>query len=157
MKSDETHESLWNRRMSPTETNPSTRLQFVADQTNALGEAYAAHVHPPDRIASQAELRAFVRRKGKGKLTYEIGDSRIAPSHRAALVDISENGLGIITDQPLEVGMQLRISLETPHQGQSVSLLAEVRWVTALAESQFRAGCNLERRLAYTEMQHFLR
>jgi hypothetical protein len=117
---------------------------------------HAAHVHPSDRIASQAKLRAFVRRKGKGKLTYQISDSRIAPSHQAALVDISENGVGMIATQLLEVGTQLRISLETPHQGQIVSMLAQVRWMTPLAGNQFRVGCRLERRLAYTEMQNFL-
>jgi hypothetical protein len=71
-------------------------------------------------------------------------------------VDISENGLGMIANQPLEVGAQLRISLETPHRGQIVSMLAQVRWMTALTKNQFRVGCNLERRLLYTEMQNFL-
>ena len=117
---------------------------------------HAAHVHPSDRIASQAKLRAFVRRKGKGKLTYQIGDLQLTPSHQARLVDISEKGLGMIANQLLEVGTQLRISLETPHRRQIVSMLAQVRWVTALAEKQFRVGCSLERRLAYTEMQNFL-
>jgi len=114
------------------------------------------HTQPSDRIPSQAKLRAFVRRKGKGKLTYQTGDSRLAPSHQAALVDISENGLGMIANQLLEVGRQLRISLETPHRGQIVSVMAQVRWVTALSRNQFRVGCHLERRLAYTEMQNFL-
>jgi hypothetical protein len=71
-------------------------------------------------------------------------------------VDISENGLGIIANQPLEVGTQLRISLETPHRGQIVSVLAQVRWMTVVAKNQFRVGCNLGRQLAYTEMQNFL-
>jgi hypothetical protein len=128
----------------------------AGEMEEPTSETHGAHVHPSDRIASQAKLRAFVRRKGKGKLTYQIGDSQIAPCHQASLVDISENGLGMIAKQVLEVGTQLRISLETPHRGQLVSVLAQVRWMTALAENQFRVGCNLERRLAYTEMQNFL-
>jgi hypothetical protein len=150
MKCDEARESLWNGvTKAPKEGNSPMILRNPK-------HTHAAHVHPSDRITSQANLRAFVRRKGKGKLTYQIGDSRIATFHQAALVDISENGLGMIANQLLEVGTQLRISLEIAHRGQLVSMLAQVRWVTALAENKFRVGCNLERRLAYTEMQNFL-
>ena len=142
--------------MSPIETQTSSSQQPDADKIKAPGETHRENIHPADRKGSHAKPRAFVRRKGKGKLTYQIGDSRIAPSHRAALVDISENGLKLIADEPLEVGTQLRISLETPHRGQILSMLAQVRWVTALAENQFQVGCNLEKRLPYGKMQNFL-
>jgi len=141
--------------MRPNENNHAAPPQLGGEPAKAPTVTHCAQVHTEKR--KQPKPRAFVRRKGKGKLKYQIGDSRTAPSHRATLLDISEKGLKLIADQNLEVGTQLRISLETPHRGQTVSVLAKVRWVTALAENQFRVGCNLERQLPYREMQDFIR
>ena len=143
--------------MSPNEIHDAAPPQPSAEHAKALNVTPCARIHSENRRSSQAKPRAFVRRKGKGKLTYQIGDSRIAPSHRATLLDISEKGLKLVADQRLEVGTPLRISLETPHRGQIVSILARVRWVTALAQNQFRVGCSMERQLTYKDMQDFVR
>jgi PilZ domain-containing protein len=143
--------------MSPNEIHDAAPPQPSAEHAKAPNVTHCAHIHSENRKQSHAKPRAFVRRKGKGKLTYQIGDSRIALSHRATLLDISEKGLKLIADQKLQVGTPLRISLETPHRGQILSILVKVRWVTALAENQFRVGCIMERQLSYREMQDFVR
>lgn len=141
--------------MSPVETNHASPPQSGAEPVKAPNVIHCVQIRTENR--KQAKPRAFVRRKGKGKLTYQIGDSPMAPSHRAALLDISEKGIKLIAYQKLEVGTPLRISLETLHRGKIVSMLAKVRWVTSLADYQFRVGCNLERQLPYREMQDFIR
>jgi hypothetical protein len=140
----------------PKETEPLSPPKPV-EETRTLSETLPAHDHGAKRSPAEAKRRAFARRKGKGKITYQIGDSPMASSHKATLVDISENGIGLVTDKQLEVGTLLRISLETPHRGQNVTMVGQVRWVTAMEEKQFRVGCNLERRLQYTDMQNFAR
>ena len=142
--------------MSPQETTPSTS-EPVEEQTKILNETLPGPVPCTDRSRPQTERRAFARRKAKGKITYQIGDSRMASSHKAVMVDVSQNGMGFVTDKLLEVGMQLRILRETPYRGQSMSVLAQVRWVAVLGEKDIRVGCSLHRRLQYTEMESFLR
>jgi Tfp pilus assembly protein PilZ len=143
--------------MNPRETKAFSPTGAVEEQTKTLSETLPAHSLSANRSLPEAKRRAFARRKGKGKVTYQIGDSPMASSHKATLVDISENGIGLVTDKQLEVGTLLRISLETPHRGQHVTMAGQVRWVTVMAEKQFRVGCNLERRLQYTDMQNFAR
>jgi PilZ domain len=142
--------------MSPKETRLPATSGPVEEYTKVLSETIVGPIPSTDRGRPQVERRAFARRKAKGKITYQIGDSRVGPSHKATAVDISQNGIGFIADKLLAIGTQLWILRETPYRGQNVSVQAQVRWVTPIAEKQFRVGCSLERRLQYTEMQSFL-
>jgi hypothetical protein len=142
--------------MSQKDPNLPATSDPVQEQTQVLGETIPAPIPLIERPRAPVERRAFARRKANGKVTYQIGDWGLGPSCKAEVVDISQNGIGLIADKLLAAGTQLRIFRETPYRGQKVAVPARVRWVTAIQEKQFRVGCNLDRRLLYTEMQSFM-
>jgi hypothetical protein len=141
--------------MSQKNPNLPSTSDPVLEQTKVLSETIPAPFRSGEVVRPPVERRAFARRKAKGSVTYQIGDWGMGPSYKAEVVDISQNGIGLITDKMLDVGTQLRIFRETPYRGQKVAVPARVRWLTAIQGNQFRIGCNLDRRLIYTEMQSF--
>jgi hypothetical protein len=127
----------------------------VEEQTRLLSDTIPAPIPSTEPARPSVERRAFARRKAKGKVTFQIGDWGMGPTHKAEVVDISQNGIGLLMDRLLPQGTKLRILRETPYRGQKVTVPAQVRWVAGVGVNQFRVGCSLEKRLQYTEMQAF--
>jgi hypothetical protein len=142
--------------MSQKHPNLSATSDPVEEPTRVLSETIPAPVPSVEQARPSVERRAFARRRASGKVIYQIGDWGLGPSYKAEVVDISQNGIGLVTNKSLAVGTLLRVLRETPYRGQKVAVMARVRWVTAIQENQFRVGCNLDRRLLYTEMQSLI-
>ncbi len=98
------------------------------------------------------ERRAFARRPARGAALCRPGNQPFHPGLRAALVDISLDGVGLRVPKPFEPGALIELEIDPVGPGKLVRL-AEVRWVQPLPDGSYRLGCCWEHRLAFAEMQ----
>jgi hypothetical protein len=73
-------------------------------------------------------------------------------SHRAFVRDVSETGLGLIVDQPFEIGTVLAIQLRSASAGASYILAGKVVHLTPHLDGIWVLGCSLSRRLTDEEI-----
>jgi PilZ domain len=71
-----------------------------------------------------------------------------------ALVDVSEDGLGLRLKAALGFGEEITIELNLPGVGKPLKLVADVRWCTALGDGSFHVGVKLRRRLMHGEVSN---
>ncbi len=107
----------------------------------------------PDRLPPK-EQRVFPRRPVEGVITFRPADQPQARAVPGALVDISEGGVGFVTERAPAVGS--RIALEwrgTDGLGTPLTLIAVVYWFHTKDEAGLdRVGCVFERHLTDEEM-----
>src|SRR4029077_15222652 len=99
-------------------------------EVNALGECMVARQpeQSPDRLPPE-DQRVFPRRPVEGVITFRLADQPQARPVPGALVDISEGGVGFVTERAPAVGT--RIALEwrgTDGLGEPLTLIAVVYW-----------------------------
>ena len=63
---------------------------------------------------------------------------------RAEACDLSANGLGLISNEPLALNTSLGVWLEIPDQGDPFYAQGSVVWSNAIAEDKHRIGVRLE-------------
>lgn len=62
---------------------------------------------------------------------------------RAAIHDVSEQGLGLISPRRLELGAVLLIQVEDPDVGFKGTMTGQVRHATRQSDGSWRVGCRL--------------
>ena len=84
----------------------------------------------------------MAERKGFGcPLEYDLGAAagQSGKTYTAQAQDICANGLKILTDNPLEKGMVVRLSIPMSSLEVPLPVFAEVAWAVA-AKNRFRVG-----------------
>src|SRR5947208_5443959 len=79
-----------------------------------------------------------------------VNDSFI--SFRALTQDASSMGVGLVSDQPFEIGTQFAVSLQDPAEISPACLTAQVVHVEPIAGDKFLLGCSLSRLLSEREI-----
>ena len=77
-------------------------------------------------------------------------------SYRALLRDVSFRGIGLLVEEPLDVGTVLAVQLQSKHTQVSGILTATVRHATPLPDGTCVVGCSLNRPLSNEEIQALL-
>ncbi|MFA5145077.1 MAG: PilZ domain-containing protein [Candidatus Omnitrophota bacterium] len=62
----------------------------------------------------------------------------------AEVFDISAQGIGIITNEELSLGVRLNITLKMPDNGEQVSRKGKVIWIRKIQPVKYRTGVKLE-------------
>ena len=110
----------------------------------------------PDRLPP-SEQRVFPRRPVEGAITFRLADEPQARPVPGKLVDISEGGIGFITERAPAVGS--RIALEwrgADGAGTRLTMIAVVYWFQTDEKAGVeRVGCAFERHLTDAEMERF--
>ena len=90
---------------------------------------------------SPHEQRRSARRKVRLSLQIKAFESGSAPYPvRAALINVSPDGAGLMVSEDLEVGHKLLLPLRF-REGGGWLVLAEVRNCTRVRQGQFKVGC----------------
>lgn len=64
--------------------------------------------------------------------------------NKANVVDITNKGVGIISEEELVPNITLDLWLEIPDKKQEVHTIGEVIWVTKVGENKYRIGVNFK-------------
>jgi hypothetical protein len=102
------------------------------------------------------ERRVFPRRGARGLALYRPANRPFNPAVRARLVDIAPDGIGGVSPEPLAVATAVEVELEAAAGSYRLVRQAEIRWVTAQPDGQFRFGCCFAQRLTFAQMQSYL-
>ena len=90
------------------------------------------------------DRRIFIRLKAKFPLLFLSSDKEI--EGEAETIDISANGVGIITDEKLPPNTPLEMWLQIPDNHQPLYVKGEVVWTQTLSEEEKqRVGIRLEK------------
>jgi hypothetical protein len=73
-------------------------------------------------------------------------------AHRALVRDFSVRGLGLLLDQPFEIGTLLAVQLQSRDVGLSGILTGKVRHATPQSDGNWLIGCSLSRPLTDDEI-----
>jgi hypothetical protein len=119
------------------------------------------HVNPhrepgDDRPPTPADRRASVRYRCEKTA---VGRAFIASSYRsvsARVVDLSVGGVGLVVDQPLEIGTRLHVELDGP-ASIPLELVAEIRNSVQQPDGSWRCGCELVWQLSEDEVRFLLK
>ena len=98
------------------------------------------------------ERRAFPRLPARGAALCRPGNQPFHPGLRAALVDVSQDGVGFRAPKAFEPGALIELEMD-PVGPRKLVRLAEVRWVEELPDGSYHLGCCWEHRLTFAEMQ----
>jgi hypothetical protein len=93
----------------------------------------------------------------KVDLAVRSGVSGLGPDLGAGLVDMTQDGLGILLKEPVPVGTDVTIDLSLPGMDKPLRVLAEVRWCRPRGDGTFRAGVRLQRRLSNPTLTNLTR
>jgi hypothetical protein len=92
----------------------------------------------------------------KVNLAVRSGMSGLGPDLAAGLVDMTQDGLGILLKEPIPAGMEVTIDLSLPGMEKPLRVLAEIRWCRPQGDT-FRAGVRLLRRLSVPTLNNLTR
>ena len=101
------------------------------------------------------ERRSFPRRRARGTAVCRWVARPFSLGSWARLVDISPDGIGLLTTEHFPPGMKIEIELIPPSGQPRLFRTAEVRWTAPAANGEQRIGCRWERRLPFIEIQCF--
>jgi hypothetical protein len=76
----------------------------------------------------------------------------LGPNLAVALLDASEDGLGMRLKGPLSPGDEIEVELSPPGVRKSFKRLGEIRWCREVGDGTFVVGIKLQKRLAFTEL-----
>jgi hypothetical protein len=105
---------------------------------------------------AQKERRAFRRRLFRARVRIQTDTLGMGPMVEVVGLNISEGGISFTTPKEVKVGKPLTVEISRQSTGKQAKWEAEVKWVKALDEKQFHAGCMWRRRLNFTDIQNFL-
>jgi hypothetical protein len=80
------------------------------------------------------------------------GAMGLGPNLGVALLDASEDGLGVRIKGPLVQGDEIEVELSPPGVRKTYKRLGQVRWCRDVGDGTFVIGIKLQKRLAFTEL-----
>jgi c-di-GMP-binding flagellar brake protein YcgR len=100
------------------------------------------------------DRRMGVRRRVTRRVDISLrrGTLGLTPNLAIALVDVSEEGMGVRLTEALDPGAEVEIVLSFPIVSKSLKLLGEVCWCNSGPYETFLAGVRLRRRLTHLEL-----
>jgi hypothetical protein len=104
---------------------------------------------------SGSERRRFERlraAKSAVRIICQRGELFLGPNLAESLVDVSEEGLGILTREALATGERVCLTLEGVAPALQVQRLGRVAWWASAEGGRFRAGVELDTPLDYAEL-----
>ena len=117
----------------------------MPESANNTSESTAATPLPADR-------RTSVRYRVERPATGHVFLANSFKTLKAHVVDLSAEGVGVVVDQPLEVGTRLHIDLpglgDVPYK-----ILADVLHVRPHGDGRWRCGCRLVWKLSEEELR----
>jgi hypothetical protein len=119
--------------------------------TNDLTPFGAARTAPPD-----SDQRSWIRYPCDVKATYEFVKDVERRTRAAQVANISANGIGLLADEPVDLGKLLNLELRADERDYKLSILACVVRLTPQSDGRFTLGCNLIRELNQSELDGLL-
>jgi len=109
-----------------------------------------------DAAEPPVERRASIRFRVERPATGRALISNTYQSLSAQLADLSLEGIGLVTDRPLEPGTRIDVELQGPG-GVPYELLAEVVHARVRPDGRWHCGCTLVWKLAEEELRFLLK
>jgi hypothetical protein len=81
----------------------------------------------------------------------------LGPNLAVALIDISEDGLGVRLKASLAAGDEVSVELSAPGVRKSLKMVGDIRWCREVGDGTFAAGVRLRRRLTYAQLNDMTR
>ncbi len=111
--------------------------------------------------APQKERRAFRRRPFRARVRIQTDSLGMGPMLEVAGLNICEGGIAFTLSandsaKRIIVGKPITIEISRQSTGKQSKWEAEVKWICALNEKEFHAGCMWRRRLNFTDIQNYL-
>lgn len=88
-------------------------------------------------------------------VTVQVGTLGLGPNIGIALIDISEEGLGVHLKTPVKPGDAVEVDLSFPVASKTWKLFGDVCWCNPGRFGTFVAGIRLRRRLTHHEVSEF--
>jgi len=106
-----------------------------------------------DRTVSNRERRASRRRPIRSgiQVTLRAGSLGLGPNLAAGVIDVSEDGLCVRLTAPLAKSTEAEVSFDRVGYGRPLKMKADVCWCVGDAETGYRAGLRLRKRLPYVD------
>jgi hypothetical protein len=150
----------------PTEHSPSFVLAYVVRVTPypagewSVGCNFATELSDEElrptgakRLKSlPCDQRAWVRFPGQVRAAYQRVNPPEAEGRPAQVLDISASGIGLLADDPVEVGTLLNVDLRGPEGEVVLTILACVVRSAAHDGKEWALGCNFIRELTDREL-----
>jgi hypothetical protein len=89
------------------------------------------------------------------RVALRAGTLGLGPNLATGLVDLSEDGLCVLTKSPLKVGSEAEVCLDKAGSQKPLKFVAEVRWCNGDEASGYRVGLRLRHRIQYTQIVDF--
>jgi len=89
------------------------------------------------------------------RVVLRAGTMGLGPNLATGLVDLSEDGLCVLSKLPLKVGSEAEVCLDKAGSQKPLKLVAEVRWCNGDETTGYRVGLRLRHRLLYTQITDF--
>ena len=102
------------------------------------------------------DQRAWVRFPAKGTAEYHVLPGGGEPPEVAEIANISPAGIGLLTDEPLDPGVVISLTLRRNQQKPDLTMLACVVYLTDRSDGKWAAGCNFIRELSEKELNELL-
>jgi PilZ domain len=100
--------------------------------------------------------RLFPRRRARGLARCRLENRPFSPGAPARLLDISQDGIGVVCSGTFPVATMVELELEPTTGNYRLVRLAEVRCVQSEPNGKYRLGCRFTQRLTFAEMQRFV-
>jgi hypothetical protein len=110
----------------------------------------------PKARAGTVDQRGRVRLPARGTVVFQVLPGDDGPPRTAQLVNLSQAGLGLISDDPLEPGTALTVSLKRRHGRPDRSVVACVVYQSRGCDGRWEVGCNFLHELAEKELNELL-
>jgi hypothetical protein len=98
------------------------------------------------------DQRAWVRFPGQVRAEFQRVSHPEAEGRPAEVLDISASGIGLLADDPVEVGTLLNVGLRSPEGRVVLTIVACVVRSGAQNDKQWALGCNFIRELTDQEL-----
>jgi hypothetical protein len=102
------------------------------------------------------DQRSFVRFPCNVQAVYRFVKGPEPNAGQARVVNVSANGIGLLTDRPVDLGKLLSLELRSASTDFSLNILACVVRLTPHSDSEWALGCNLIRELTHKELKALL-
>ena len=90
------------------------------------------------------------------RVVLRAGTLGLGPNLATGLVDLSEDGLCVLTKSPLKVGSEAEVCLDKAGSQKPLKFVAEVRWCNGDEATGYRVGLRLRHRLQYFQLADFV-
>ncbi len=104
----------------------------------------------------EEDQRSWVRFPCDVKATFEFVKTDEPRARAAQVVNLSANGIGLLTHEAVDLGKLLNLELRVEERNYKLSILACVVRLTPQPDGQFMLGCNLIRELNQHELDGLL-